>query len=168
MRTDPHISRRFRPSTKGFVPLPRTFFDHPIWGEKRVFTPAEALLDLLRMARCLPTEHLQRGEFQKSQFELAERWMWSRTKVRRFLEAREQEGLIEARPVLGGDIAKYRICEVAIYPESRGGQPSGQPPTSPNPLQMRLRFMWVAHRTPQKRPPPNKEKKEPKKRKLMY
>jgi len=51
-------------------------------------------VDLYRLMRTLPTPSLQRGQFQISQQDLCARWQWSRFRVRAFLQARIDEGLL--------------------------------------------------------------------------
>jgi hypothetical protein len=83
--------------SKGFVCVPRPMFDHPLCQKKREFSPMEALIDFCRLARSLPTEKLKRGEFQCSYQGLAERWGWSRGRVKRFMDAREKDHVLVRR-----------------------------------------------------------------------
>lgn len=87
---------RFRSTqaAKGFVRIPRSVFDHPLWQKQRKFTPTEALVDLYRLARSLPTEQLKQGEFQCTYQELADRWGWTRGRAQRFMVAREKDRTI--------------------------------------------------------------------------
>jgi len=156
-----------RPSTKGFVPLPRTFFDHPLWKKKRPFTPAEALLDLYRLARCLPTETLKRGEFQLSHQDFAERWHWIRGRVKRFLDAREREGLIRISYAAAGEIPVYVICEVAQFAKTptkaAAAPPSALPPEAPKPAPVAAAAIPPNQPANEKCTPSEQRKKEPKK-----
>lgn len=34
-----------------YLPISRKLFEHPLWGEKRVFSYAEVWIDLLRLVR---------------------------------------------------------------------------------------------------------------------
>src|SRR5215472_11587505 len=81
-------------AAKGFVRIPRSVFDHPLWQKQRKFTPTEALIDLYRLARSLPTEQLKQGEFQCTYQELADRWGWTRGRTQRFMGAREKDQTI--------------------------------------------------------------------------
>lgn len=72
--------------------------------EKRSFTKFEALVDLVLMAShqggVVGNVDVRRGQLLRSQLQLAERWKWSRTKVRRFLkeaEVRGEIGLVTSR-----------------------------------------------------------------------
>jgi len=85
---------RFPQAAKGFVCIPRSAFDHPLWRTPREFTRTEALIDIYRLARSLPTEQLQRGEFQCTYQELADKWGWTRHRAQRFIKAREKDQTI--------------------------------------------------------------------------
>jgi hypothetical protein len=90
---------------KGYIRLSRKFFNHPYWKEKRVYSPAEAWLDLISSARFEPKPErihvrmnfieINRGELRASQRFLSERWGWSLGKVNRFLKTLELETMIE-------------------------------------------------------------------------
>src|SRR5882672_5928379 len=77
----------------GFFPLHRKFFDHWLWSESRVFSRAEAWIDLMAMAAisdCKRTSNgitydLKRGQVIASERFLAKRWRWSRSKYRSFI-----------------------------------------------------------------------------------
>ena len=79
----------------GYIPLSRSFFDTPEWCEKRVYSRAEAWLDMIAMAAF--AEHVRwvddvsyvpvyRGEIIASQRQLAKRWGWSTATVNRYLK----------------------------------------------------------------------------------
>lgn len=77
-----------------FLRLGRGFFDHWLWQEKRVFSKAEAWLDLVQSSAYQPQKRMisgevievPRGGIVASERFLSDRWMWSRTKVRAFLD----------------------------------------------------------------------------------
>ncbi len=109
---------------RGFVPLARRFFDHPLWQETREFSRAEAWLDLIASARFEggKGERLiggrlvkwDRGELPTSVRFLQQRWGWgSKNKVARFLQLLETEGMIERRAEQGLTI--LRLCQFEAY-----------------------------------------------------
>lgn len=86
---------------KGWIKLHRELTDHWLWEEKP-FDKKSAWIDLLLMANhegkkvMLGSElvEVERGGLITSEVKLADRWGWSRTKVRRFLEILENESMI--------------------------------------------------------------------------
>ena len=93
---------------KGYLPLWRSFFDIPEWGEKRAFSKAEAWLDMIAMAsfveRDVPAEkghvvHLRRGDIYMSIRQLAQRWGWSIGTVQRYIEWLTAQGRVEKQEV---------------------------------------------------------------------
>ena len=86
----------------GFLPLRRSFFVHAFWGERRIFSRAEALLDLIQSAAFQPQKQyiagkmieVARGEIVAAVRYLEQRWQWSNTKVGMFLEMLRQDGTI--------------------------------------------------------------------------
>ena len=85
-------------SANGWIKLHRQLQDNPLWFCEK-FTRGQAWVDLL-----LLTNHedsffykrgvkidVMRGQCARSEVELADRWKWSRTKVRKFLKDLEKE-----------------------------------------------------------------------------
>lgn len=79
----------------GYVKMSRKAFESdPFWLESRVFSRWEAWQDLIQMAAWRDHRRytkgqvveLERGQLFVSERSLAERWQWSRGKVRRFLK----------------------------------------------------------------------------------
>lgn len=76
----------------GWIALHRSIQDNPLWEEKP-FSKGQAWVDMLLMANHRPKEVLlgnkviliDRGQFHTSELKLAQRWGWSRNKVRNFL-----------------------------------------------------------------------------------
>lgn len=74
----------------GYILLHRSITDSPYWGLEP-YTKAQALIDLMLSANHSNIEWGQpkftifRGQFCTSHIKLAERWRWSRNKIRRFL-----------------------------------------------------------------------------------
>lgn len=97
----------FQKHFKGAIPLLRKFRDHPFWREKRVFSKAEAWIDLIydtRYGKKPETiidrgEYLviNRGEILTSMLRLSEKWKWSEGKVKKFLLFLEKNRSISIR-----------------------------------------------------------------------
>lgn len=98
-----------------FIKIDRNFFEGKYWKQKRVFSQAEAWIDLVRTARfeIEPETRIlsngryitiKRGEIHASIRFLAERWSWGTDKVKRFLDAAISEQAIERRTEQGESI----------------------------------------------------------------
>lgn len=121
---------------EGYILLARKFFDNPYWTTRRVFSTAEAWIDLIAWASFrdrkvmvgVDTVELGRGEFLASVRFLMKRWRWSRTRVHRFLRACEARSEIETRSgTANGTI--YRVVKYDAYQkpwDSAPGQQQGQ------------------------------------------
>lgn len=87
---------------KGWIALHRSIRDHWLYQEKRVFSKYEAWLDILMDANHQTNKivfdgHLlevKRGQKVTSIRQLADRWGWSRTKVRDFLDLLESDTML--------------------------------------------------------------------------
>ena len=115
--------------------IPRSLFDHPLWQKQRKFTPSEALVDLYRLARSLPTEQLQQGEFQSTYQELADRWGWTRGRAQRFMGAREKDRTIIRLNRTGVSAQVFSVTAwvdasqiPAKPPNERGSEHAPKPP----------------------------------------
>ena len=94
-----------------FVMIDRQMFDHWLWKEKP-FDKARAWLDLIQLAKHKDEKFLsngvlvdgKRGNIYRSQDDLAERWGWSKGKVRRFLKMLEDDGMICKKSVRYGTV----------------------------------------------------------------
>lgn len=94
---------------KGYIGLYRKFQNHKFWEEKRVFSKAEAWIDILWEAQYKkePQQILlgmklltcNYGECLKSKSTWAKRWGWSRPKVDRFIILLEKMNQIRAENV---------------------------------------------------------------------
>lgn len=84
-----------------------------------------AWIDLLGMARYEKGGGLKRGELRVTQRELAERWNWSRGKVRRFLNELVENDRLTVSPKPGRQPATLSVCHYDDYQMS-------QPLTGPN------------------------------------
>ncbi|MCD7936905.1 MAG: hypothetical protein LUG98_08605 [Tannerellaceae bacterium] len=91
----------------GYIPLSRKLFEHPFWQEKRIFSYAEAWIDLIRCARFERTPgdflikgktiKIKRGEIPVSARFLSECWGWSRSKTNHFLIKLHEQNMIKKR-----------------------------------------------------------------------
>lgn len=105
---------------KGWITIEREITDHWIW-KKEPFTKGQAWLDLLLHANHKPTRilikgkvlKLDRGEQGRSEVTLANRWKWSRNKVRRFLNLLKTEQMIEQRTEQQTSVIS--ICNYSKY-----------------------------------------------------
>ncbi len=92
---------------RGYFALWRRFEDHPFWKEPRVFSKAEAWIDILWQTQheeepkeiifgmTVLTQHY--GECLKSTRTWAKRWDWSEAKVRRFFKLLDKLGQLSAK-----------------------------------------------------------------------
>jgi len=79
--------------SSGYIHLWRKIWDDPLFREGRKFSRFEAWVDMILMANGIEKEMLcdgkpiviKRGQVLTSELKLANRWGWSRTKVRSFL-----------------------------------------------------------------------------------
>lgn len=87
---------------EGWVSLHRRIMDHWTFEEKRTFSRFEAWIDLILSANHKDTRfplgneivEAKRGEVITSELKLMDRWGWSKTKLRNFLELAEKDGMI--------------------------------------------------------------------------
>ncbi len=106
-------------SNKGYVEVPREFFESKQWSEKREYSFAEAYLDLLQMApygRAIrPREYLQwvvtlrAGQIIASRSMLAGRWGWSQWRVRQFIDQLCRQGFLQV-------FRQHGIVIIALLP----------------------------------------------------
>ncbi len=90
----------------GWISLHRKIQDHWLWKEKRIFSKAEAWIDILMECNHegqkvnLGNEviYCQRAESVKSLKTWASRWGWTISRVRRFLELLKSDSMIELKP----------------------------------------------------------------------
>lgn len=123
---------------EGYIPISRKLFDHPFWLKKRVFSYAEAWIDLLRMVRfeSSTTQFLiggkmisiDRGECPVSLRYLSESWGWSKNKVDNFLNLLVSEEMIKKRTAKGTKQTVVTVCKYDNYNanDNKEGQQKGQ------------------------------------------
>ena len=101
----------------------RKFEDHPFWKERRVFSKAEAWIDIIWQARW--QEETQKvligntmvecgyGQSLKSLTTWANRWGWSESTVRRFMKLLEDEDMIVRETV--AKTTRITVCNYRKY-----------------------------------------------------
>lgn len=105
----------------GWIKLDRKLLDNEIWNVKP-FSWGQAWVDLLLLAN--HADHVaiirsnaiecKRGEVNRSQKQLAERWGWSRNKVRKFLDTLEELEMVTTESTAKGTtltIEKYSVFQ---------------------------------------------------------
>lgn len=110
--------------------LPRSFFMDEMWKERRVYSRAEAWLDVVNMRAHDRTEVMIGGcrqevgedECAVSVRWLAMRWQWSEKAVRTFVKYLTERGMIETRRGVNATI--IRVMD--------WGTPKGTPKGTPN------------------------------------
>lgn len=107
---------------------------HELHPRQRRHDEVSALLawhDLLGLALWCPHGNLERGELKASLAELARRWDWDTSKVRRFLEKLETMNEIEWDRGGGADTSRIRIVryeEIQLRPSTRNDRESTDTP----------------------------------------
>lgn len=104
-----------------FIKLDRKYFDNFLWNEARVYSKAEAWLDLIQMARFeASTEfvngkliEVQRGEIPASRRFLELRWQWGSSKVSNFLKLLVSQGMITTKQTSGQTVIS--LCKYKDY-----------------------------------------------------
>lgn len=106
----------------GHLQLQRRFFSHWLWaGDSRIFSKAEAFLDLLQLAAFTRTRkvvgasliELEPGQVCGSERYLAGRWGWSTKKVRAFLALLEADHMVGREKKQG--VTVITLCNYAKY-----------------------------------------------------
>lgn len=90
-------------SEKGWICLHRKIMDNEIWLSDEPYDRRSAMSELFMLANHTTKTKLfdgnpiviERGQFITSQRKLAERWHWSNTKVKKFLDTLQALGTIE-------------------------------------------------------------------------
>ena len=105
---------------KGWISLYRSIQDHWLWQEKP-FSKAQAWLDLLLSANHKEAKilmdntliKLEKGSFFTSELKLADRWGWSKKKVRNFLELLSNDNMIVKESTKKG--TKLSVVNYNVY-----------------------------------------------------
>lgn len=117
---------------QGFILLHRSIQNHWLYEEKRVFSRYEAFTDLLMMVNHKDNKILQdgelvevkRGERITSIRQLMDKWQWSNTKVKKFLDLLQSDNMIEYEVTP----KKKTLIKIVKYHEYQGFQRSEQSP----------------------------------------
>ena len=104
-----------------YIRINRKLFDHEFWQENRVYSRAEAWIDLIQLASFTPINKRMidgvlvtwgRGEYPVSYRFLSHRWNWSVHKVRIFidlLKEAQQVAMTTARRTTILNLCKYDV-----------------------------------------------------------
>ena len=123
---------------EGYIPLSRKFFDHPFWTQDRVFSYAEAWIDLIKGARYESEPitllikskliKIERGQIPISLRFLGKSWGWSKNKVDSFIKILVNENMIKIGTAEGTVQTIVTICKYDEYNllSRNEGQQSGQ------------------------------------------
>lgn len=105
----------------GFLKLSRSFFEHEFWDHNRVYSKAEAFLDLIQRANWSGGKvsignaiiRLEPGEQVASLRFLSTRWSWSPMKTKRFLDVLKTEHMTRQQTRQGQTI--ITLCNYDRY-----------------------------------------------------
>lgn len=117
---------------RGWVKIHRKIQDNPIWRE-RPFSKGQAMIDLILLANHAGQEvlignqiiHLERGQVYTSESKLAERWGWSRNKVRAFALLLQNQKFSTAQGTTKG--TTITIENYALYQDSQTTEDTATP-----------------------------------------
>lgn len=117
--------KRMGKSNKGWISIHRELKDHWLWEKNRVFSQAEAWIDLLISATHddqkvkigLQIYEVKRGDQVRSLKTLSEEWNWSRSKVKRFLELLQKENMVRLKS--DTQTTQISICNYDTYQKER-------------------------------------------------
>lgn len=113
---------------KGYLKFYRSMLSHPLWLAEP-FTKGQAFWDLVARANHADAELLygntivsvKRGQLFTSEVKLAERWQWSRNKVRRYLKLLESMKMSTATSTGLGTLITIENYSVYQDDEPAGG-----------------------------------------------
>lgn len=125
-----------------YIILPRDFFQTSAWMESRIYSEAEAWLDIIRSVRFDDTPCTQKrarrsitwqkDEWPVSQVFLSQRWQWTIAHVMRFLRHLCEKGLISLRVENKTTIIRltYSTLQQIVHPsDDEGDSHNNTPPT---------------------------------------
>ena len=135
---------------RGYIRLWRKFAEHEFWREKRIYSRAEAWIDIMAfLARGTANAEMDRGQFLGSVRHLAQKWRWSKSAVHRFLEDLEARGMIRSLGhQMGQQLGHFSVCEYSTYNE---------------PWDSDWDSDWDTNKSPESSPEKEKKKAPPKK-----
>jgi len=144
---------------KGFIFLYRKLRENTLWQEDRVFSKAEAWIDMLLEVRWKKgdpsqvvignkTHECGLGQSLKSTVTWARRWRWSRKKVRTFFRILESMGMIKVE-ILPKVSTRITICNYDSYQSTNGDDAHQMPIICPSDAhQMPIKCQSDAHQMP--------------------
>lgn len=108
---------------QGWISLYRKIINHPFYQEKRRFSKLEAWVDLLLMANYRDNRFMlgnveievKKGSKLTSIKDLSERWRWSRTKTKNFLDFLQRDGMACYKST-----TKYTLITIENYGKYQG------------------------------------------------
>lgn len=126
---------------KGWIKLHRKLLDCWIWKEKP-FDKGRAWIDLILLAMHHDTEIVEdgkpypvnRGSYYFSILKLADRWGWSRNKVKRFLDVLEHENMLYTTRTNKGTlltIVNYELYQAKDNDSEPTLEPTNEPTIEP-------------------------------------
>ena len=109
----------------GYIKLYRQIFANEIWNDKEPFDRRSAWIDLLLLANHKDhtiiykgkTIEVKRGQVNRSVYQLAERWNWSRGRVKRFLDLLKKLKMCTTDSTSDG--TTITIINYTIYQDAR-------------------------------------------------
>lgn len=121
-----------------FIKIDRSLLNHWIWKDGEPYSRAQAWIEILALAavkdhKYMLNGHLvevKRGQLPTSDRVLADRWKWSRDRVRRFLRTLESDGMVSIKRTTGGTV--LTVENYAFYQDKRStDKTTDKPPTRP-------------------------------------
>ena len=122
----------------GWIKLHRQIQECFLWRIKEPFDKRSAWIDLLLLMEHQnknlmidgKIETIKRGSYMLSIEKLCDRWMWSRNKVKRYLDVLEREHMIVTRRTNKGTLVS--VVNYCIYQnQDKQGEPPHEPPLEP-------------------------------------
>ncbi len=121
-----------------YIPIPRSFFQNPIWKERRTFTKAEALTYLYANAAYAPYQKMvdgklvdvRTGEVVDSLRYLAEAWGWAKSTVSDFLKKLQTQKIITLETRTGINAITVTFSATYYTEAAKDRTATGQQPDS--------------------------------------
>ena len=122
----------------GWIKLHRQIQECFLWRIKEPFDKRSAWIDLLLLMEHQnknlmidgKIETIKRGSYMLSIEKLCDRWMWSRNKVKRYLDVLEREHMIVTRRTNKGTLVS--VVNYCVYQnQDKQGEPALEPPHEP-------------------------------------
>jgi DNA replication protein DnaD len=112
-------------SNQGWISIHRKLIDNHLWTEKRVFSKAEAWIDILLMVNHKEAKvvikntliTVERGQSILSLGSWSKRWNWNKSATRRFLSLLQQDEMIVIKNE--SITTRLTVCNYDSYQDSR-------------------------------------------------